>query len=68
MMAKDKLKTIVLIAELESGICHQVNLSKRQESAVLSVLASLDEPLSLIEDPLGLTIDHPTTPKSKVKL
>lgn len=53
-----KLKSFVIIAELEDGVCYQVALTKRQDTAVRFVINALDEPLKIIDDPLGLTIEH----------
>lgn len=49
----NKLRTIILLAELDDGIVYRVILSKRQSSAVKSVLAALPEPLNLQETPLS---------------
>jgi len=54
-----KLRTLILIVEMDDGICYQANLSKKQDSAIRSVLAAVSEPLSLLEDPLALTLNHP---------
>lgn len=55
-----KLKTLILIAEMNDGTCYQVDLSKRQDTAIQSVLAALPEPLKLVDNPLSMTIDHST--------
>jgi len=55
-----KLRELILIVEMDDGICYQAVLTKNQDSAVRSVLAALPEPVKLLEDPLALTLDRKT--------
>lgn len=62
-----KLRTLVLIVEMDDGICYQALLSKTQESAIRSVLAAIPGSLEILENPLELTLERPKVePKEKI--
>lgn len=59
-MAKAKLKSLVLLLEMDDGKVYHAPLSERQETAIRSVIIALPEKLKVIENPLdGLIIERP---------
>lgn len=63
-MARPKIKSVILLVELEEGGVHQVALKDSTGHQLLAVLAQLEGYVKIIEKPIdGLYIDI-TKPKN----
>ena len=57
-MARPKIKSVILLVELEEGGVHQVALKDNTGHQLLAVLAQLEGYIKIIEKPIdGLYID-----------